>query len=196
MRAYLEFLIPTPPFDSSFAPPPQELRDIVMNFMIAGRDTTACALSWTFYELAKNPECMEKVLKEVKENCGEDGSGADYENVGKLSYTHAVAIEVSGWSKASCVLHTCGRAGCVCCCPFFRLANLLPSSLRSSLPPSFQVLRLHPSVPVDIKFAKNNDTLPDGTYIPKGSTVLYSPYAIGRSEKVWGGDAKQFKPER
>ena len=75
---------------------PQELRDIVMNFMIAGRDTTACALSWTFYELAKNPESMDKVLKEIKEHCGEDGSEADYEKMGKLSYTHAVAIEVSG----------------------------------------------------------------------------------------------------
>jgi len=76
---------------------------------------------------------------------------ADYEKVGKLNYTHAVAIEV---------------------------------------------LRLHPSVPVDIKFAKKADNLPDGTYVPKGSTVLYSPYAIGRSEKTWGGDAKKFKPER
>ena len=25
----------------------KELRDVVLNFIIAGRDTTACALSWT-----------------------------------------------------------------------------------------------------------------------------------------------------
>ena len=56
-----------------------------------------------------------------------------------------------------------------------------------------EVLRLHPSVPVDIKFAKDADTMPDGTYIPRGATVCYSPYAIGRSEKVWGADAKKFR---
>uniref|UniRef100_A0A7S2VVL8 Cytochrome P450 n=1 Tax=Triparma pacifica TaxID=91992 RepID=A0A7S2VVL8_9STRA len=137
--------------DRREVPSVKELRDIVMNFMIAGRDTTACALSWTFYELVKNPEVAEKVLAEIKENCGALGEKADYESVGKLNYTHAVGTEV---------------------------------------------LRLHPSVPVDIKFAKNADTMPDGTYIPRGATVCYSPYAIGRSEKVWGADAKKFRPER
>ena len=58
------------------------------------------------------------------------------------------------------------------------------------------MLRLHPSVPVDIKFAVKDDTLPDGTFIPKGSTVIYSPYAMGRSKEIWGADALEFKPER
>jgi len=41
------------------------LRDIVLNFMIAGRDTTACALSWTLYELAKAPrECQDRLREE------------------------------------------------------------------------------------------------------------------------------------
>ena len=39
------------------------LRDMVINFLIAGRDTTACALSWLFYELALNPD-VEKQLRE------------------------------------------------------------------------------------------------------------------------------------
>ena len=34
----------------------KELRDIVLNFMIAGRDTTACALTWSIYELTQHPE--------------------------------------------------------------------------------------------------------------------------------------------
>ena len=32
-----------------------ELCDVVLNFIIAGRDTTACTLSWTFYQLSQNP---------------------------------------------------------------------------------------------------------------------------------------------
>ena len=37
------------------------LRDVVMNFIIAGRDTTAVAMSWSIYNLAKYPEIQEKV---------------------------------------------------------------------------------------------------------------------------------------
>jgi cytochrome P450 len=45
----------------------QEVIDIVLNFIIAGRDTTACALSWSFYEMLKNPEVIDRVRAEVKE---------------------------------------------------------------------------------------------------------------------------------
>ncbi len=38
------------------------LRDLVINFMIAGRDTTAVALTWLFYELGKNPEWEQRWL--------------------------------------------------------------------------------------------------------------------------------------
>lgn len=43
----------------------QELKDIVMAFCIAGRDTTACAMSWIMYELTQHPEIREKVMKEI-----------------------------------------------------------------------------------------------------------------------------------
>ena len=35
--------------------PDSELIDVVLNFLIAGRDTTACWLSWTFFELSQRP---------------------------------------------------------------------------------------------------------------------------------------------
>lgn len=43
------------------------LRDVVLNFVIAGRDTTACTLSWMFYILATNPEIQARVCEEVDE---------------------------------------------------------------------------------------------------------------------------------
>ena len=50
-------------------PPPtmtnKELRDIVLNFMIAGRDTTACALTWCVYELARNPQYGSMIREET-----------------------------------------------------------------------------------------------------------------------------------
>ncbi|KAL7121191.1 hypothetical protein ACP275_02G168100 [Erythranthe tilingii] len=42
------------------------LRDIILSFMIAGKDTTANTLSWFIYSLCKNPLIQEKVVQEVE----------------------------------------------------------------------------------------------------------------------------------
>ncbi|KAG0059250.1 hypothetical protein BGZ90_004570 [Linnemannia elongata] len=42
-----------------------ELRDVFVNFMIAGRDTTALTLTWQFYCLMANPRILKNVLKEL-----------------------------------------------------------------------------------------------------------------------------------
>ena len=43
------------------------LRDIVLNFMIAGKDTSANTLSWFLYMLCKNPVVQEKVVQEARD---------------------------------------------------------------------------------------------------------------------------------
>jgi cytochrome P450 len=44
------------------------LRDIVLNFLIAGKDTTANTLTWFFYMLCKNPVVQDKVALEINES--------------------------------------------------------------------------------------------------------------------------------
>lgn len=41
------------------------LRDICVNFILAGRDTSSVALSWFFWLIHQNPEVEEKILKEI-----------------------------------------------------------------------------------------------------------------------------------
>lgn len=60
----------------------------------------------------------------------------------------------------------------------------------------FEVLRLYPSVPGNQKEALEDDVWPDGTRILKGDQVSWQPFTQGRLEKIWGSDAKEFKPER
>ncbi|XP_050238512.1 cytochrome P450 86A8 [Mercurialis annua] len=59
-----------------------------------------------------------------------------------------------------------------------------------------ETLRLYPSVPQDSKHAAADDVLPDGTFVPAGSSITYSIYAAGRMKSSWGDDCLEFKPER
>ncbi|CAO3649321.1 unnamed protein product [Cunninghamella echinulata] len=132
----------------------EELRDVVLNMVIAGRDTTAQALSWTFYSLMHHPEVEEKLLQEINNTLPEElekDPVALYEAIKSMKYAHAIFYEV---------------------------------------------LRFYPSVPNNQKYALNDDIWPDGSQIKKGDYIYWSPWAQGRSEHVWGTDAKQFKPER
>lgn len=41
-----------------------------------------------------------------------------------------------------------------------------------------------------------DDVLPDGTFVKKGWRVQYEIYGMGRMTRIWGPDAREFKPER
>ncbi|XP_010544374.1 PREDICTED: cytochrome P450 704C1-like isoform X2 [Tarenaya hassleriana] len=77
------------------------LRDIILNFVIAGRDTTAATLSWLIYSLCKEQEIQEKVAEEVKEATGsiditsfaELAESLSEETLEKMHYLHATITE-------------------------------------------------------------------------------------------------------
>ncbi|ORZ16397.1 cytochrome P450 [Absidia repens] len=119
----------------------EELRDVVLNFVIAGRDTTAQTISWMVYSLLTNPLVQSKLMAEIKAHITDEL----YENPVTIFY---------------------------------------------------ETLRLYPGVPANQKYALNDDIWPDGTVIKKNDYVLWSAYGQGRSRKIWGSDAKDFKPER
>ncbi|BGP01480.1 putative cytochrome P450 monooxygenase [Rhodotorula toruloides ATCC 204091] len=64
------------------------LRDAILNLIIAGRDTTAQALSWTFFHLLSNPKHIEAIRKET-DNLGEVG----YDTFKQMTTTTAVFQE-------------------------------------------------------------------------------------------------------
>ena len=59
-----------------------------------------------------------------------------------------------------------------------------------------ETLRLYPSVPEDSKHVVADDVLPDGTFVPAGSSITYSIYSTGRMKFIWGEDCMEFRPER
>ncbi|KAK7316476.1 hypothetical protein VNO77_35534 [Canavalia gladiata] len=59
-----------------------------------------------------------------------------------------------------------------------------------------EALRLYPPIPFERKQAIEADTLPSGHSVNPNTMILFSLYAMGRSEEIWGKDCLEFKPER
>lgn len=71
----------------------KQLRDIVLNFIIAGRDTTAQALSWGMYCIMSHPHVEKKLVEEIMANITDDVENDPakfYEVVRNMKYVHAV----------------------------------------------------------------------------------------------------------
>lgn len=56
-------------------------------------------------------------------------------------------------------------------------------------------LRLHPPVPLDVKYSVQDDVI-DNVKIPKNSIVMYAPYIFGRMQEIWGNDYEMYNPDR
>ncbi|XP_010431923.1 PREDICTED: alkane hydroxylase MAH1-like [Camelina sativa] len=69
------------------------LRDTILAFNLAGRDTMASALSWFLWLLSQNPQVVTKIRKEIiDKSISKTGSNV-LENLDKLVYLHAALYE-------------------------------------------------------------------------------------------------------
>ena len=69
----------------------EQIRDECLTLFLAGHETTANALTFTFYLLSQNPEKEEKLHRELDEVL--NGKTPVMEDYGKLKYTEAVFAE-------------------------------------------------------------------------------------------------------
>jgi len=69
---------------------PKELRDELLNILLAGRDTTASLLSHTFYALARRPDIFKKLIAEIDEL---NGKKPDFETLKSMKYLRYLLTE-------------------------------------------------------------------------------------------------------
>jgi cytochrome P450 len=69
----------------------RQLRDEVMTLVMAGHETTANALAWTFYLLSKDPEVERRMRRDVAEGIGDAAPRA--EDLPRIKYVNQVLQE-------------------------------------------------------------------------------------------------------
>jgi cytochrome P450 len=89
----------------------KQLRDEAMTLFLAGHETTALVLSWTWYLLARNPDAEAKLLAEVERVVGNRQPA--FEDVAKLSYVEAVLLEAMRLYPPGYVIGREALADCV-----------------------------------------------------------------------------------
>ncbi|KAL8208686.1 hypothetical protein R6Q57_008098 [Mikania cordata] len=76
---------------------PENLRDIVISFILAGRDTTSSALTWFFWILSSHPEVERKIIEEVKTLRQSSGKSRrecySFDELRQMHYLHAAISE-------------------------------------------------------------------------------------------------------
>ncbi|KAL6004725.1 hypothetical protein ACLOJK_005280 [Asimina triloba] len=151
------------------------LRNVILNFIIADKDTTANTLSWFLYMMCKNPLIQEKIAQQVRDVLLMD-ENSDHGSSNTVD-DFARKITDSTLDKDAVSPRSTGRdfeAASSCSCGNFSLlADLM-----------------------DGKCAAKDDILPDGYRVKKGDGVYYVAYAMGRMTYLWGDDAEEFRPER
>ena len=71
------------------------LKDMSINFLLAGRDTSALALSWFFWLVATHPHAEEKIVEEVNQVFGSSAKPSlTRDTLHQLTYLHANLSEV------------------------------------------------------------------------------------------------------
>ena len=68
------------------------IRDQLVNVLLAGRDTTACTMSWTIFHLVRHPEMLQRLREEINEVTGSE-TVITRSHTRKMSYLSAVLNE-------------------------------------------------------------------------------------------------------
>ncbi len=69
----------------------QQIRDEIITFFLAGHETTALALSWTWYLLSQHPQVEEQLHEELETVLG--GVAPSYQSLNSLTYCEKVIQE-------------------------------------------------------------------------------------------------------
>lgn len=87
----LELILTTPFKGTNEFMTDEKVKVEILQLLVAGNETSTTAATWTFYIMAKHPECLQKIREEIEETFGEEE--VNYARLHSLKYTIAVLDE-------------------------------------------------------------------------------------------------------
>jgi cytochrome P450 len=87
----LHLLMQTPYKDTGKVMSDEQITTEILQLLVAGNETSSNTLAWTFYLLAKNPESINNIRKEIDSIFG--SNKVDFEGLFKLEYSLRVLYE-------------------------------------------------------------------------------------------------------
>ncbi|KAL4910011.1 hypothetical protein BDW74DRAFT_46676 [Aspergillus multicolor] len=150
-----------------------QIRNELLNVLLAARDTTASLLSSVFFMLARHPKVWKRLEREVLDEFGlaprspEQGLGQGQEQCPLPTYT-----QLREMKYVRAILNEA-----------LRLFPPVPTNIRCAA--------RHTSFP--------RGGGPDGSqpiFVAKGTIVHYAMWTMHRSTDIYGPDAEEFRPER
>ncbi|KAK4162524.1 cytochrome P450 4V2 [Cladorrhinum sp. PSN259] len=131
----------------------EDIVDQMMTFLAAGHETTASAMIWAVYLLARHPDVQARLRAEIRghlPSISKPDATISSPDIDHLPYLNAVCNEV---------------------------------------------LRYYSPVPMTLREAAVDTTI-QGQKISRGTKIMLVPWAINKSEELWGPDAQEFNPDR
>uniref|UniRef100_I1R6L1 Cytochrome P450 n=1 Tax=Oryza glaberrima TaxID=4538 RepID=I1R6L1_ORYGL len=75
----------------------ESLRDVVTNFVLAGRDTTSSALTWFFWLVSGQPDVEDRIAREIRavraSSGSTDAAAFSFDELREMHYLHAAITE-------------------------------------------------------------------------------------------------------
>ncbi|RZC89495.1 hypothetical protein C5167_027038 [Papaver somniferum] len=143
------------------------LRDTALLILFASSDTSASGLTWFFWSISNQPGVETKLLEELRTVVLSKKKNVSDDVLNREEETGLYVFDPEDL-KELVYLHAC----------------LIES------------LRLYPPGYINHRSVVENDVLPDGVRVRKGTKCILSIYAVARMEWIWGKDCKEYRPER
>ncbi|KAL2255185.1 hypothetical protein VTK26DRAFT_3910 [Humicola hyalothermophila] len=152
----------------------EDLIDQLMTFLAAGHETTASALTWAAYLLAKNPDMQARLRAEVRAHLPPPTT--------TTTTTTAAAAAAAAGDVGDDQPHATVSSIDIDRMPYLNaFCN--------------EVLRYFSPAPMTVRVSAVDTTIL-GHFVPKGTQIMIVPWAINKSRALWGADAHVFNPDR
>ncbi|KAF9886712.1 hypothetical protein FE257_011226 [Aspergillus nanangensis] len=151
---------------------PLELRNQLLNILVAGRDTTASLLSFAILSLAQHPRVFAKLRATIIATFGPYNSNPTHEHEHEHKHEPITFTSLKSCRYLQFVINET-----------LRLYPAVPVNRRFALRDTTLPVGGGPSGLSPV-------------YIRRGQPVVYSVFAMQRRRDLWGQDAEEFVPER